>query len=98
MRLKQAPIRVLAGRSYLEFFDEGSIALMVAGTEIPQEPPPLAYQHEQAALSSEIMLVDPHVGSQTVDPFGEDGDLHLCGASVAFVGLEFLDDFLLLFL
>src|SRR5712664_2287404 len=106
VRLRRGPGRAgrVVGRSNRnprslsnsEFFRDDSVAFRVLLAQVFEQAPALADQHQETAAGVMVLLVSLEVVGETVDPFGEERDLHLGRAGVALVHLELLDQALLL--
>ena len=83
MRSGAAPQFPLSPKS--ELGDQRSISLDVVPSEIVEQPAPSADEHEQSAARVVILVVDPQVLREMVDPPGEQGNLYLRGTGVGFV-------------
>ena len=69
----------------LELLDERAIALEVARLQVVEQATTLTDHLEQAAPAVVVLLVGLEVLGERRDALGEERDLHLGGASVAFV-------------
>ena len=74
--------------------DEGPVAFDVLATEVVEQPPALADQHQQAAPAVVVVLVLTEMLSELVDPLGEQRDLDLGRSRVAVVVSVLGHDFL----
>ena len=63
------------------------------GLQVVQQPPALAYQHQQAAARRMILRVGFEMLSQVANTLAENRDLHLRTASVAVMSAETRDNF-----
>src|SRR5690349_24392394 len=79
-----------------ELFRDGSVAFGVLLAQVLEQTPALADEHQETAAGVVVLLVGLEVVGETVDPLGEERDLHLGRAGVALVHLELLDQALLL--
>jgi hypothetical protein len=60
-----------------EALDDLLVAGLVLGPHVVEQPAPLAHHLEQAAAGVVVFLVLFEVVRQTIDAFGQDGDLDL---------------------
>ena len=79
-----------------ELIGQDAVAFRVLLAQVLEEPAALPDQHEQAAARVVVFLVGLEVAGQPVDTLGQERDLDLGLAGVAVVGLELLDEALLL--
>src|SRR3954469_13205940 len=90
----------LEGRDYLWWLatqaqtrNDFQVACVVLLLEIVQQATALPNHDQQSATGMEILLVALQMFRQILDPFGEDRDLNLGGASVLLALGVFLDNF-----
>ena len=88
-KIKIVPPGGLSSES--EFGDEGPVTAHVSAIEILEQPTPLSDEAQEAAPGRFVVMVEPQMLGETVDPAGHDGHLHLGGAGVAIFGLKLLD-------
>jgi hypothetical protein len=65
-----------------EFFDQFTVALEVLLAKVGQQTLPFTNQLHQAAMSRKIFFVSLQMFGNTVDPFGQQGDLAFDRAGV----------------
>src|SRR5215467_3509543 len=95
------PLKVETSRSPRSLADselvrQDSVALRVLLPEVFQKAAAPADEHKQAAAGVMVFLVGLEVIGQSVDPLGEQCDLHFRRSRIAVVRLELLDETLLL--
>src|SRR5262245_56822820 len=74
-----------------QLVDERSIALGVLPSQILEEPPPLADEHQEPPARVVVFRVRLEVLREAVDALGQQRDLDLGGAGVLFVRPVLLD-------
>jgi hypothetical protein len=73
--------------------EDHPISQGIAGFQIIQKRPSLAYHLQQASPGVVILTVYLQVFIQIVDPFSEESDLNLGRARVPLMNFKFFDDF-----
>jgi len=80
-----------------QFFDDRAIPVDVLLLQIIEKPTPLPYDFEQSTPGVMVLLVSAEMLGKISNPLREKGDLYFRGTGITFVGLEFINDFLLAF-
>jgi hypothetical protein len=70
--------------------DQRTVPACVLLTEIPQQPPALAYKLQKTTLGVVVMFVDSQVLGQSPDAVCQKGHLDLCGTGIRRMPLVFL--------
>lgn len=77
--------------SQTEFRDDRAVSFDILLLQIAEQILSVTDHLGQTSLGMEVLRVLFEVFGQNIDPLGEDGDLYLGGAGVAFAGLVLLD-------
>jgi len=73
------------------------VALVIFAPDVGQKAAALSDQLEQSSPGRLVVLVDPQVVRQEIDPFGQDGNLYLGASGIYLVAVEILDHLSLYF-
>ncbi len=80
----------------LELGHQFVVGLVVGAFQVAHQAAAFANLFDETTAGREVLLVGLQVVGQLFDLFAQDGDLDLRGTGIGGMGLEFLDDFLLL--
>lgn len=79
--------------SETEFLKKLRVTLPIHARQIVEKPAALADQLDEAVAAVMVFCVSLAVSGKVVDPFRQQGDLHITRAGILFFLLKFLDNF-----